>query len=122
MFAGGSRRFVADHRGAGGQIEVLSADPKTALFTDPAVRRRAGAFFADQIDKIHRRTDRLFAVLMVLQWIGGIVAACVVSPRTWNGASSAVHPHLTAAVFLGGLIASLPLALVFLKPGAAITR
>jgi hypothetical protein len=39
------------------------------------------------------RTDRGFAIVMIAQWIGGIVAAAALSPRTWEGGQSAVHPH-----------------------------
>src|SRR4051812_41232914 len=102
---------------------MLSSSPaKSGFLTSSSATRRVGTFFSEQLHKIHRRTDRLFAVLMIVQWIAGIVAACAVSPRAWSGAENRIHPHLFAAVFLGGLIASLPVALVFLKPGAAITR
>src|SRR4051812_31030734 len=71
---------------------------------------------------IWRRTDRLFAVLMAIQWVFGIVAAAWISPRTWAGASSSVHPHVWAAAVLGGLISALPIALAIAMPGHAVTR
>jgi len=64
----------------------------------------------------------MFAVLMVLQWIAGIVAACVVSPRTWIGQTSHVHVHVWAAIFLGGAINLLPVALALRNPGESTTR
>src|SRR3990172_9027964 len=75
-----------------------------------------------QADVIHRRTDRLFAILMPLQWIGGIVAALVVSPRTWIGAQDQTHPHVVFAVVVGGLLCSLPVALALFRPGKLSTR
>ena len=69
-----------------------------------------------------RRTDRLFAILLALQWLGGIVAAVVVSPRAWAGSQSEVHIHLWAAIFLGGVIAGLPVVLALAMPGRIITR
>ena len=46
---------------------------------------------------IYRRTDRVFAILMAVQWIFGIVAAIFISPRTWTGVTNHVHPHVWAA-------------------------
>jgi diguanylate cyclase (GGDEF)-like protein/PAS domain S-box-containing protein len=68
------------------------------------------------------QTDRLFAWLMALQWIAGIVAAVYITPRTWIGSTSQIHPHIWMAVLLGGLISSLPIALAVLYPGQTITR
>jgi PAS domain S-box-containing protein len=73
-------------------------------------------------DAIYRRTDRLFTVLMPLQWIGGIIAAVVVAPRTWIGAEGHVHPHVLFAVFGGAVLCSLPMALAMLRPGRLSTR
>ncbi|RMH54916.1 MAG: methyl-accepting chemotaxis protein, partial [Bacteroidetes bacterium] len=68
------------------------------------------------------RTDRTFGLLMILQWLAGIVLAFVVSPRTWIGEASATHLHVYAAVLLGGLISLVPAALAFRRPGAPYTR
>ena len=69
-----------------------------------------------------RHTDRVFVLLFVFQWIGGVILAVLVSPRTWEGAMSSVHPHLWAATVLGGLIAGLPIYLGLTRPGETITR
>src|SRR6185503_771442 len=68
------------------------------------------------------RTDRMFAGLMVLQWLGGIAAALWISPRTWSGAVSQTHVHVWAAVFLGGAISAFPVALALKRPGWIVTR
>jgi PAS domain S-box-containing protein len=73
-------------------------------------------------DATYRRTDRLFTFLMPLQWVGGIVAAVVIAPRTWIGAQSQVHPHILFAVFGGAILCSLPMALAWLQPGKLSTR
>ncbi len=64
----------------------------------------------------------MFAVLIILQWIVGIIFAVIVSPKTWTGTVSSTHVHVYAAVFLGGLITLLPVALALLAPGKPITR
>ncbi|HVX85788.1 MAG TPA: response regulator [Phycisphaerae bacterium] len=71
---------------------------------------------------IYRRTDRVFAGLMGIQWVFGVVAAAVISPRTWEGMTSTVHPHVWAAVFLGALLSALPMGLALWMPGHPVTR
>ncbi|MGB8169640.1 MAG: PAS domain S-box protein, partial [Chthoniobacteraceae bacterium] len=91
-------------------------DPETAISGRTAVLLR------EHLDGIHRRRDRLFADLMVLQWLAGIAAALWISPKTWLGAQSQTHPHLWAAIFLGGVIAIFPILLVRSRPGWVVTR
>jgi signal transduction histidine kinase/CheY-like chemotaxis protein/HPt (histidine-containing phosphotransfer) domain-containing protein len=64
----------------------------------------------------------MFAVLMALQWIAGIVVALVVAPQTWIGARSEVHQHVMMAIFGGAVLASAPIALAILAPGRLLTR
>lgn len=70
---------------------------------------QAAELYAAHKQAIYRRTDRVFAILMLLQWVFGIIAAIVISPRTWSGTSSHVHQHVWSAVFLGGTISALPI-------------
>src|SRR5947209_4787135 len=82
---------------------------------------------ADDLRRSHqlamwRQTDRMFAILLALQWLAGVAMALWLSPRTWAGLDNYVHPHVWAAVFLGGLIAALPIALAIFKPGETSTR
>jgi PAS domain S-box-containing protein len=87
-----------------------------------ATKGHAKALYQASQLEIYRRTDRMFAYLMVLQWLAGIAAALWISPRTWTGTTSQVHVHVWAAVFLGGAISSVPVALAWLRPGHAMTR
>ncbi len=89
---------------------------------DVAAEERALELFQEARCSIYRQTDRLFANLMVLQWIAGIVAALVISPRTWIGSTSHVHWHVWAAVFLGGAIVGFPAFLAWKQPGRELTR
>jgi diguanylate cyclase (GGDEF)-like protein len=78
--------------------------------------------FDEHRQSIFRRTDRMFAVLMFVQWAAGIAAAVWLSPKTWAGPSSQTHVHVWAAVFLGGAISLFPISLAVLRPGEASTR
>jgi PAS domain S-box-containing protein len=83
---------------------------------------RIAELFNEHQQDICKRTDHMFAVLMTLQWIGGIIAAYWVSPRAWVGATSQTHIHVWAALFLGGAISSLPIFLAITRPGRRSTR
>jgi len=83
---------------------------------------RAGALFSEHRQTIYQHTDRLFAVLMLVQWLAGIAAALWIAPRTWIGTVSETHIHVWAAVFLGAAINIVPIALAVKKPGATSTR
>ena len=83
---------------------------------------RAAAIFAQDERDIQRRTDHLFACLMVVQWAAAIIAALWISPRAWTGTYRETHIHVWAALFLGGAIVLFPLLLVYLMPGSTLTR
>lgn len=85
-------------------------------------QKRTDQLLKDHERKIWAETDRMFVVLMLLQWIGGIWAALYVSPYTWIGRISTVHIHVWAAVVMGGLISVPPILLAIWKPGEQITR
>lgn len=86
------------------------------------VSQRAETLFQENRLGIFQRTDRLFACLMVLQWIGSIIAAFWISPRTWAGTFSETHLHVWAAILLGGLISFFPIYLTITRSGSTLTR
>src|SRR5437763_5307039 len=95
---------------------LVAADAATRIAA------RSGILFREQQHAVYRRTDRLFAGLMIFQWFAGVLVALWVSPRAWAGASSSIHPHLWSALLLGGAIISLPVFLAFARPGWVLTR
>lgn len=88
------------------------------------------ALIASQTEKLYqearqanfKRTDRMFATLMVAQWVFSILVALVLSPYAWEGKESTVHSHVWTALLLGGLITALPVFLALNNPGEARTR
>ncbi len=80
------------------------------------------ALFHERWQIILKRTDKMFATLMVVQWVAAIGLALWVSPHAWAGRESVIHAHVFAALFIGGAISSLPLFLVFYRPGHLYTR
>jgi two-component system, sensor histidine kinase and response regulator len=88
----------------------------------PDTQGRVEELLAGSRDVIYRRTDRIFAGLLVFQWVAMVALALWVSPLTWAGTSSSTHPHVWAAVALGGAIVALPVFLALARPGRANTR
>jgi methyl-accepting chemotaxis protein len=83
---------------------------------------RARELFQAHLRDVHVKTDRMFAVLLAVEWLVGILFACIISPSAWAGRDSSVHPHLLAAIFLGGALVSLPIVLAWRAAGATVTR
>ena len=100
----------------------MIAAAATETSAGASVATRAGALLRHQQVRIYSQTDRLFALLFLIQWVAGIGAAVWLSPRAWWGSESAPHIHVWAAVYLGGVIAFFPIALVLTRPARASTR
>src|SRR4051794_40993777 len=83
---------------------------------------RARELFDQHWRENAQRTDRMFAVLMIVQWIGSVILALVISPRSWEGTQSHVHPHVWLALYLGAVLASLPVYFAWKFPGCTFTR
>ncbi len=96
---------------------MTSAEP-----TPPAIRARARVLFEEHRRRIMTNTDRMFAGLIMAQWLVACALAVWLSPYTWEGERRALHPHLYLAFGLGGIVSSLPVALALLRPGRTSTR
>jgi signal transduction histidine kinase/ActR/RegA family two-component response regulator len=86
------------------------------------LKNRAEELFEEQRQETFKNTDRLFGRLMLFQWGAAILLAICLSPRTWTGQSSHIHPHVWAAIFFGGAISVFPVWLTHAWPGRAFTR
>ncbi len=101
-------------------LDTMSGVPPQS--SDRGIAKRADELFHMHQERIAVRTDSMFACLMLLQWLAGIFFALTISPQTWSGAESQLNPHVWAAVFLGGGIASLPIFMALTRPGHMLTR
>ncbi|QDT25103.1 Sensory/regulatory protein RpfC [Gimesia panareensis] len=88
----------------------------------PGISQRADELFNEHSRHLCQRTDRLFACLMIVQWLAAVGAAFLVTPYTWIGNHSQTHLHIWAAVLLGGLITCFPVLLAWINPGTVLTR
>jgi hypothetical protein len=89
---------------------------------DPTIAARAAELLQEQSKVRRAKVDRMFALLLVLQWIAGIVGAIMVSPYAWEGKERVLHMHVWVAILGGAGIAILPVLLAYLRPGTVLTR
>lgn len=87
-----------------------------------SLTERSARLFQEHQHQIVRNTSRLFAALLLIQWVAGIVAALVITPRTWAGPTSTIHLHVWSALVFGALINSLPIFLALTRPCHTATR
>jgi signal transduction histidine kinase/DNA-binding response OmpR family regulator/HPt (histidine-containing phosphotransfer) domain-containing protein len=87
-----------------------------------SILNRTQALFKAQQEGVYKRTDRVFAGLMLFQWAASVVTALCVSPLAWEGTASSVHLHVWAAVLVGGAITLFPVCLALTRQGRAYTR
>ena len=83
---------------------------------------RATQILRESKERVYRRTDLLFGILFVLQFIGASIAAIVLSPNTWMGAESSVHIHVWGGIGLAAALTAMPLILIATRRGHAVTR
>ena len=91
-------------------------------FASDTITARAAVLFQKHQQMLAHRTDRLFAALMVFQWLVAVGLALWLSPKTWAGHVSHTHPHVWAALLLGGAITFFPVFLALRRSGAITTR
>lgn len=83
---------------------------------------RAAELFRAHEQMIYRRADYFFSRLLVVQWLAGIAVALWISPRTWIGQASEVHPHIWVAIFFGGVVSALPVFFCAHAAGRALDQ
>src|SRR5688500_7582076 len=98
--------------------EVVGGAPER----EKAIAKRTREVRAEYYRDITTRTDRLFAALLLVEWAFALGLAQWLSPRTWNGLASSVHPHLWFALVLGAIATLPPVFLALKHPGELVTR
>src|SRR5258705_1470888 len=83
---------------------------------------RADQVYREQLGAQRIGLDRMFAKLMVCQWVFAIAIAVVISPYGWAGKEKVVHAHVYLALFMGAGLTFLPLLMVREMAGSVATR
>jgi hypothetical protein len=68
------------------------------------------------------KVDRMFAKLMIVQWVFAVLVAWFLSPYAWSGKTRVIHTHVYVAVLMGGAITLLPVILARYRAGSPLTR
>lgn len=68
------------------------------------------------------RTDKMFGLLMIFQWVAAVSAAVLVTPQTWIGETQTSFAHVLVAVIWGAAISLVPVMLTVRSPGRPMTR
>lgn len=93
-----------------------------SLTLDPNTAARAAELRDDQLKLRRAKVDRMFAVLLVVQYGAGIIGAPAVSPYAWDGKERILHMHVWVAILAGAGITLLPVMLAIFRPGTVMTR
>jgi hypothetical protein len=96
--------------------ETISSEGRSTINARAAELRDAQLFAR------RAKVDRMFAVLLAVQYVAGIVGAFAVSPYAWEGKEKALHMHVWVAILAGAGIALLPIVLAIVRPGKTSTR
>jgi PAS domain-containing protein len=100
----------------------MDSNPCLSIDRAAICQARAEQLFEDHLRNLRVRIDRMFVVLMGVQWAFAVGVSMWLSPFTWDGAQRHWHPHVWLALVLGGALA-IPAALVGLRrPGRRSTR
>lgn len=91
------------------------------MFSQLTTPRSRELYNANVLD-VAKRTDRVFGILMAVQYLTVVAWAAFETPLTYAGSKSSIHPHLWAALIIGAIIAFPTMGLAFLKPGAATNK
>lgn len=100
----------------------LSPSPTQMTFThsktiDEIDSELAEKLFEEQAREGRIVADRLFVKLLIIQWVGGVLAVFVAS-LIRNGSEGSDYSHAWSAVLIGGVITAIPLVLLIKNPGA----
>lgn len=88
----------------------------------PGSRHDAGSLFDSAFHKLCTGTDELFLRLLLVQWVGAVVAALLIAPFGRDGAVEYVHPHVWFSILLGGSLYFIPLVINRHSPGSTTSR
>lgn len=100
------------------RIEQLKSHGEVAEL----ISAKTSAIFQALMHKNYADCDHMFAVLLFIEWIGGILTALLISPTSWEGVSGSPHIHVVLSIWLGMTIIILPVALAWFYSGKRLTR
>lgn len=92
------------------------------MSTNPMIEERAEELHQQQSAKRSVMVSRMFAVLLIVQYVACVAAAFAVSPYAWEGKDRVLHMHVWVAILAGAGITVLPVLMALFRPSAPMTR
>jgi PAS domain S-box-containing protein len=93
------------------------------LQADDAFRQqRTRELFDEHLRKLHAKIDRMFVVLMLVQWAFAVVCAAWLTPYAWEGTEQKIHEHVWLSVLMGGMLAAPAVYMGLRHPARRRTR
>jgi signal transduction histidine kinase len=89
---------------------------------DAKVNVISNNLFNSSYQSLCKDNDRVFAIMLMVQWIGSVIAALVISPRTWLGSENSIHFHVLFATMAGAILTVYPVYRNLRMPGAVANR
>jgi PAS domain S-box-containing protein len=84
--------------------------------------KRRDQILADMIDRLRSGVDQFFFWVLLGQWLFAIGLAIAISPYTYTGDVASIHFHVKVAVVFGGMVNTVPIAMIYFRPGWWLTR
>lgn len=100
------------------RIEQLKSHGEVAEL----ISAKTQSIFDQLVHKNYADCDHMFAVLLFIEWLGGVLTALLVSPTSWEGVSASAHIHVMLSIWLGMAIIILPIGLAWFYSGSMLTR
>lgn len=90
--------------------------------TNYEINKRTQEIFRLQQIEYFKKIDKLLGIVITIQWFVMLLVSYKVSPMAWAGSYSSTNIHFWAALLIGGLISSLPVYSILVRPGEIQTR
>ena len=74
------------------------------------------------LGELYQSTDRLFVVLLAMQWALAISISVFLEPYSWSGRVRTINTHLEMAIVLGGFLTIFPIWLLRHRSGTSLAR
>src|SRR5262249_40915158 len=92
------------------------------ISTPASEKRQSLDLFRRRFEANVHNVDRLFAFLMLGQWLFAVLFALLVSPALWEGRTQTIDAQLPLVLLMGSFLTALPVGLILFLPGWSGTR
>lgn len=77
-------------------------------FTSNKLSVEENVLFQKHYRESNKNVDIMFVWLFIFEWVLAITISLLLSPSSWVGLTSSIHPHVHMSIFLGGTLTLFP--------------